>query len=95
MGRDSLLILIRSSTRQKVYFTFRLLLVIALLSLVFIQLSGLFKGYTLSSGGWLKDDNPSGNYLRVERIKGSNQSKTEKGQSKQGTEHKDFYDHTR
>lgn len=90
-----MLILIRSSTRQKIYFTFRLLLVIALLSLVCIQLSGLFKGYTLSSGGWLKDDNPSGNYLRVERIKGNSQSKTEKGQPKHGTEHEDFYEQTR
>jgi hypothetical protein len=95
MGRDFLV------DFNKVFYPPKSLLYIssfinyALLSLVFIQLSGLFKGYTLSSGGWLKDDNPSGNYLRVERIKGNSQSKTEKSQPKQDTHHKDFYEEAR
>lgn len=64
-----MLILVRSSTKQKIYFAVRLLVIIALLSLILVQLSGLFNGYTFSSSGWLKEDSPSGNSLRVEQVK--------------------------
>lgn len=78
-----MLILIKATTRQKMYFLLRLFIITALFTLIIVQLSGLFKGYTYSSGNWLKEDNPTGNSLRVEEDKKSipesqlNKQKTE------------------
>ncbi|MFZ5641814.1 MAG: hypothetical protein ACOY4Q_14150 [Bacillota bacterium] len=71
-------IIVRSATKRKVTLGFRILVTLVILGLVVSHLYNIYHNSALSQEGWLRDDRPSGNPMRVEKSE-QKVDKTQKG----------------
>jgi hypothetical protein len=60
-------IIVRAATKRKVTLGFRIMVTLVILGLVISHLYNIYHNAALSQEGWLRDDRPSGNPLRVEK----------------------------
>lgn len=61
-----MLVIFRNRTKRRLVLGLRILVTLFILSLVFAHLYNIYNGNNLIREGWLRDDKPSGNPIRVE-----------------------------
>lgn len=66
-----MLVILRNRTKKRITLGFRILVTLFIISLVVSHLYNMYHGTDVIREGWLRDDRPSGNPLRVENIKKS------------------------
>jgi len=66
-----MLVIIRNSTRKRLRFGLQLLIALFILSLIISHLYNMYNGSNMIREGWLRDDRPSGNPMRVDNIEGT------------------------
>ncbi len=60
-------IIVRNRTKLKLVLGFRILVTLIILGLVVTHLYNIYQGPVVTKEGWLRDDRPSGNPMRVEK----------------------------
>jgi len=60
-------IIVRNRTKQRFMLGFKILVTLIILGLVCTHLYNIYYGPAPTREGWLKDDRPSGNPMRVEK----------------------------
>lgn len=60
-------IIIGSAIKRKIALTFRILVTLIILGLVVTHLYNIYHHSAMSQEGWLREDRPSGNPMRVEK----------------------------
>jgi len=61
-----MLVIIRNRTKKRITLGLRILITLFILSLVFSHLYNMYNGNNIVREGWLREDRPSGNPMRVE-----------------------------
>jgi len=64
-----LLVIFRPRTKRRLTLGFRLLVTVFIFSLVVSHLYDMYSGHNTIREGWLREDKPSGNPMRVENQK--------------------------
>ena len=72
-------LIVRSGTKRKFIFGLKILVTLIVLGLVFTHIYNMYQGPVAAKAGWLKEDRPHGNPMRVE--------KTEQQEVKSDKEH--------
>ncbi len=71
-----MLFILRARTRKRIALGFKFLVTLFVVSLVFSHLYNMYLGHDIVREGWLRDDRPSGNPMRVENIKQNGKENT-------------------
>lgn len=61
-----MLVIVRRKTKRRLTLSLKVLVALFVISLVFSHLYNMYAGKDVIREGWLRDDRPSGNPLRVE-----------------------------
>lgn len=64
-----MLLIVRNRTKRRFSFGFRVFVTVLVLALTVSHLYSMYNGKNIIKEGWLRDDRPSGNPLRVENTK--------------------------
>ncbi len=64
-----MLVIVRQRTKKRLTLGVRLLITLLIFSLIFSHLYNMYHGKNVVREGWLRDDRPSGNPMRVENTK--------------------------
>jgi hypothetical protein len=69
-------IIVRAGTKRKMALGFRIMVTLVVLGLVMTHLYNIYSHAAITQEGWLREDKPSGNPMRVEK----NEQMTDKQQ---------------
>jgi hypothetical protein len=66
-----MLVIVRNCTKKRINIGIKVLIALFLVSLIISHLYNSYQGTNVIKEGWLRDDSPSGNPMRVENIRQS------------------------